>query len=126
LQLNKKLQSNSGLYLNAPSIFKDDNNQSFLKKLMISRSNLKSLLPSETVTTNLRTQIDVIFSNMQFVRSGVYETYFSYHKPIFSKIYDSDEPIHEGLRGDKTNIKEIVETSVDVGAKKVLSEIRPK
>jgi hypothetical protein len=108
------------------NIFNDDNNESFLKKLMISRYNLKSLLPSETVTTNLGTQIDVIFSNMQFVRSGVYETYFSYHKPIYSKIYDSDEPIPEGLREDKTNIKEIVETSVDVGAKKVLSEIRPK
>ncbi|XP_059142987.1 uncharacterized protein LOC131930491 [Physella acuta] len=42
---------------------------------------LTSALPLEIPTTDLNTQIDVIFSTTS-VLAGVYETYFSYHKPV--------------------------------------------
>src|SRR5699024_10104259 len=43
---------------------------------------LRSLLPPEASTTNLNTQIDVAFSNIQHVRASVYECATSYHKPL--------------------------------------------
>lgn len=46
--------------------------------------NLFSVLPIEISTTELNTHIDVIFSTNK-CETGVYETYFSYHKPIFVK-----------------------------------------
>ena len=47
----------------------------------MNKHNLYSILPCEA-TTNVNTQIDVIFTNSPNV-SGAYETFFSYHKPIF-------------------------------------------
>ncbi|GBM80454.1 ATP-dependent DNA helicase PIF1 [Araneus ventricosus] len=44
--------------------------------------NLKSVLPYDIPTTDLNTQIDVIFANNK-VYGGIYETYFSYHKPVY-------------------------------------------
>ncbi|XP_026481429.1 uncharacterized protein LOC113388245 [Ctenocephalides felis] len=44
------------------------------------------VLPSDAITTNSNTQIDIIFSNYDNIQGGVYETYFSYHKPIYAII----------------------------------------
>lgn len=41
-------------------------------------------------TTNLRTQIDWIFSNVNDITSGVYETMFSYHKPVYIQLADEN------------------------------------
>ena len=60
---------------------KNLNNDHF--KHFLSYYNLQSKLSSTTPTTDNNTQIDIIFSNMNIV-AGAYETYFSYHKPIFS------------------------------------------
>lgn len=43
----------------------------------------KSMLPTNEMTTNNNTQIDAIFSNFEPLICGVYESYFSDHKPIF-------------------------------------------
>ena len=49
----------------------------------MSNVGLRSLLPPEASTTNLNTQIDVAFSNIQHVRARVYECATSHHKPLF-------------------------------------------
>ena len=60
----------------------DENQSSFLKELM-SSYNLKPLLSENEYTTDHKTQIDVIFSNVSYNICSTYETYFSDHKPIF-------------------------------------------
>ncbi|XP_055845331.1 uncharacterized protein LOC129911529 [Episyrphus balteatus] len=45
--------------------------------------NLRSALPNNAVTTDNNTQIDVIFSNIHPLECGVYESFFSDHKPIY-------------------------------------------
>lgn len=47
-----------------------------------------SKLPVKESTTNNETQIDVVFTNFSGVIAGIYETYFSDHKPIFLMIKD--------------------------------------
>lgn len=59
-------------------------NSNFLN--FFSSYGLKSQLPLEAQTTNLKSQIDVILSNFQPVKVGTYETYFSYHKCIYAII----------------------------------------
>jgi hypothetical protein len=56
--------------------------QTYFSKFL-SSFNLHSRLPSDTQTTNLRTQIDVIFSTFSEIETGIYETYFTYHKAIY-------------------------------------------
>ena len=48
----------------------------------MNKHNLYSILQCEA-TTNMNTQIDVVFTNSPNVSGGIYETFFSYHKPIF-------------------------------------------
>lgn len=59
------------------------NEPSWLEKYMNSRKNLKRALLSATSTTNLNTQIDVIFTNLICYTSGTYESITSDHKPIY-------------------------------------------
>lgn len=44
---------------------------------------MKCQLGPQEITTNDRTQIDVVFSIFDKITCGVYESYFSDHKPIF-------------------------------------------
>ena len=60
-----------------------DENSSFEKYM--NQINLSRGLPIEISTTDFNTQIDVIFlsKSIRMYNSGVYETFFSDHKPIF-------------------------------------------
>jgi hypothetical protein len=42
------------------------------------------------ITTELGTQIDIVFSNYDLVLPGVYESVFSYHKPIFCELLNNE------------------------------------
>lgn len=58
-------------------------NNSPLEQYMTNQFNLMKALKDQVTTSN-NTQIDVIFvKNIQNYHAGVYETYFSDHKPIF-------------------------------------------
>jgi hypothetical protein len=51
-------------------------------KHFIGRHNLKSINPNSYPTTDAGTHIDVCLSNIKNIRSNVYESYFSFHKPL--------------------------------------------
>lgn len=74
--------------------------------------NLETALPHDAITTNLSTQINVIFTNCTNINCGVYETYFSYHKPIFAVIKDPNTTVEKSKLSNynenhcKTNKKE--------------------
>lgn len=57
------------------------NNINFIN--FMSQHNLESRLNSTIATTSNNTQIDILFSNSNIL-CGVYDTYFSDHKPIFA------------------------------------------
>lgn len=56
------------------------------------RYGLTSLLSTSTSTTNNNTHIDVVFGNMprKQVEAGVYESYFSDHKPVYCILLDEE------------------------------------
>lgn len=62
-----------------------NNTENFLSSFM-GEYGLKNKLNISEPTTNFNTQIDIIFSNIKNLKTGVYESYFSYHKPVFFQI----------------------------------------
>lgn len=59
-------------------------NDSKLEKFLLDEFNFTKSLANESSTTNFNTQIDTIFTkNINKYHSGIYDTYFSDHKPIF-------------------------------------------
>lgn len=66
-------------------IFLGDMNEggkSFVSKILM-KYDCVSAIPDNIVTTDYNTAIDIIFTNDQTATVGTYESYFSYHKPIF-------------------------------------------
>lgn len=63
----------------------DNSKQNSLRDLMI-YYNFKSALDESIVTTDYASQLDIIYINFEFFRSGVYDSYFSDHKPTFIEI----------------------------------------
>lgn len=55
-----------------------------------SRFGLRSNLAQDVTTTHLNTQIDIVFSNLNSIEADVYETYFSYHKPIYVTLLNNE------------------------------------
>lgn len=51
---------------------------------MVDALHLKDCLQSKEATTILGSRLDVLFSNIVNLQTGVYECYFSDHKPIFA------------------------------------------
>ena len=87
-----------------------NNEKSFLIKYL-EKYNFNSLLPNDMTSTDLNTQIDVIFGTSKNVSAGIYETYFSYHKPIFAILNKTN--IHfDNEQRHKINF-EILEISTD-------------
>lgn len=82
---------------NAPFIILGDFNintiedDSSLSQFLSDQLMFQKALEDEVSTTNFNTQIDTIFiKNISHHHSGIYETYFSDHKPIFIGISDSN------------------------------------
>jgi hypothetical protein len=50
-------------------------------------------LDENEVTTDLGSRIDIVFSNYEYVYTGVYESLFSYHKPLFCEILCSENTL---------------------------------
>ena len=72
-------------------------NSSFEK--LLNKNNFKRALLSELPTTNFSTQIDIIFvnENMNNYVTGIYESFFSDHKPIFIGLEESNTLYNENL-----------------------------
>jgi hypothetical protein len=64
--------------------------------------NMNTMLPINIPTTNLNTQIDVVFSS-NLVHAGVYETFFSDHKPIYAVVSRNTEKIKKDFISSPTN-----------------------
>ena len=96
---------NYDIYLENTSIEKYLNNQ-----------NLKRSIPSKISTTNFNTQIDIIFVNKIKTNftAGVYETFFSDHKPIFIGINTIDT-----LSNANNNINN-ADDDIDDNTKKIM------
>jgi len=65
----------------------DINNENNILTRLLLPYNMQSVLPPKKPTTNLNTRIDVIFSTNEDLHADVYETFFSYHKPIYVSIF---------------------------------------
>lgn len=66
-------------------IFLGDMNESgkaLVEKLLLPYGCL-SVMPDNIVTTDFNTDIDIVLTNDKNAKSGTYESYFSYHKPIY-------------------------------------------
>lgn len=59
---------------------KSNENTFFVNEM--ENNKLKSALHPDSITTDHNTHIDVIFSNLKIMEGQIYESYFSYHKPI--------------------------------------------
>lgn len=62
-------------------------------KEYLEKFKMKSLLRTATSTTNNNTQIDIVFANVPHNRAeaGVYESYFSDHKPVYCILLDENK-----------------------------------
>ena len=49
---------------------------------------LKTAVTNEIYTTDMKTQIDIICTDTNKFLAGVYESYFSDHKPVFIEVED--------------------------------------
>lgn len=73
----------------------------------VNQYKLETKLPSHSITTDAHTQIDIIFANFDDINCGVYESYFSYHKPIFAILGTKCiTQLDKGIDGnDENNLK---------------------
>lgn len=59
-------------------------------EIFFSRFGLRSNLAQDVTSTHLNAQIDGVFSNVNNIEADVYETYLSYHKPIYVSLPNND------------------------------------
>ncbi|XP_055600404.1 uncharacterized protein LOC129749455 [Uranotaenia lowii] len=55
----------------------------------LNRKNLFDKLVCNEPTTDLGSRLDIVFSNIRNISTGVYESYFSDHKPVFAIIRET-------------------------------------
>lgn len=63
----------------------DNSKPNFLRDIM-NIYGFQTIFSESTITTDYASQLDVIFTNFDCMRFGVYESYFSDHKPVFLEI----------------------------------------
>ena len=62
-------------------------------KVKIEHRHLKTTLINEIYTTDMNTQIDIICTDTKKYLAGVYDSYFSDHKPVFIEVEDCFETL---------------------------------
>ncbi|XP_062709567.1 uncharacterized protein LOC134288515 isoform X1 [Aedes albopictus] len=71
---------------------------------MIGLSYVSKLPPTEA-TTILGSRLDVVYANFEYITAGVYECYFSDHKPIYCIIYSKQPCFDDVKKIDNDNIQ---------------------
>lgn len=82
-----------------------------LSDLLAKEFHMKNKLAPEELTTNYNTQIDIVFADFECL-AGAYESYFSYHKPIFCMLID-----------EKVTTEQLQKALSSISNKKVQKEI---
>lgn len=81
-------------------------------QLLMSSMRLKDNLPNEG-TTLLGSRLDVLFTNIDNLKTGIYECYFSDHKPVFSIIPSGPNISKE--HNTLGSVHELASDSIDSG-----------
>ena len=76
-----------------------ENNLSF-EKFLFENYHLKSEFGKEIFTTISKSQLDIIFSNVEIIKTGIYEVYFSDHNLIYCKLLENSKKINKSQNFD--------------------------